>query len=99
MTTATAVPDASTLPDELSAEARAFVSQSHRLLIGSERPQAADGRTFATLDPATGKEIARVAQAGAEDVQLAVSSAREAFANGPWASLPASARERLLMAL
>jgi acyl-CoA reductase-like NAD-dependent aldehyde dehydrogenase len=90
---------ADALPDALSLPAREFISQSHRLLIGSERPEAADGRTFATLDPATGREIAEVAQAGAEDVERAVAAAREAFADGPWASLPAAGRERLMLAL
>ena len=90
---------ADALPGALSAPAREFISQSHRLLIGSERPEAADGRTFATLDPATGREIAEVAHGGAEDVERAVEAAREAFADGPWASLPAAARERLMLAL
>jgi acyl-CoA reductase-like NAD-dependent aldehyde dehydrogenase len=90
---------ADALPDALSAPAREFISQSHRLLIGSERPEAADGRTFATLDPATGREIAEVAQGGAEDVERAVAAAREAFADSPWASLPAAGRERLMLAL
>jgi acyl-CoA reductase-like NAD-dependent aldehyde dehydrogenase len=97
----TAAADTATnaLPDALSASAREFVSQSHRLLIGSERLQAADGRTFATLDPATGREIAQVAHAGGEDVSRAVAAARAAFTNGPWASMPASGRERLMLAL
>src|SRR5271154_202532 len=99
MSTATQAPDAGALPDELGPAARAFISQSHRLLIGSERLEAADGRPFTTLDPSTGREIARVAQAGAEDVKLAVAAAREAFATGPWPSLPASRRERLMLAL
>jgi acyl-CoA reductase-like NAD-dependent aldehyde dehydrogenase len=90
---------ADALPDALGAPAREFISQSHRLLIGSERPEAADGRTFATLDPATGREIAEVAHGGAEDVERAVVAAREAFAEGPWASLPAAGRERLMLAL
>jgi acyl-CoA reductase-like NAD-dependent aldehyde dehydrogenase len=88
-----------TLPDALNAPARAFIAQRHRLLIGSERPEAADGRAFATLDPSTGSEIAQVAHAGAEDVQRAVAAAREAFAEGPWASLAPSGRERLMLAL
>ncbi len=37
-------------------------------MIGAERPEAADGRTFATLDPATGREIAHVPHAGPADV-------------------------------
>jgi len=90
---------ADTLPDALSAPARDFISQSHRLLIGAERPDAADGRTFATLDPATGREIAEVALAGPEDVARAVAAARAAFEEGPWASMPAAGRERLMLAL
>jgi acyl-CoA reductase-like NAD-dependent aldehyde dehydrogenase len=90
---------ADALPDALSAPAREFISQTHRLLIGAERPEAADGRTFATLDPATGREIAEVAQGGPEDVERAVAAARAAFAGGPWASLPAAGRERLMLDL
>jgi acyl-CoA reductase-like NAD-dependent aldehyde dehydrogenase len=88
-----------TLPEALCAPARDFIAQEHRLLIGGERPEAADGRTFATLDPSTGREIAIVAQAGAEDVERAVVSARAAFAEGPWATMPAAGRERLMLAL
>jgi acyl-CoA reductase-like NAD-dependent aldehyde dehydrogenase len=87
------------LPDALGSAARDFISQTHRLLIGAERPEAADGRTFATLDPATGQEIAQVAHAGPEDVDRAVASARAAFAEGPWGSMPAAGRERLMHAL
>src|SRR6202035_3243716 len=90
---------ADALPDALGAPAREFISQTHRLLIGSERPEAADGRTFATLDPATGREIAEVAHAGPADVDRAVATAREAFAEGPWSSMPAAGRERLMLAL
>jgi acyl-CoA reductase-like NAD-dependent aldehyde dehydrogenase len=87
------------LPDALGSAARTFITSTHTLLIGAERPQAADGRTFATLDPATGREIARVPQAGAEDVDRAVRTAREAFEEGPWRTLPPSGRERVMLAL
>ncbi len=90
---------ADALPDALGPAAREFVSGPHRLLIGAERQEAADGRTFATLDPATGAEIAQVAQGGAQDVDLAVKAAREAFAKGPWSTMPAAGRERLMHAL
>jgi len=46
--TDTAVP---ALPDALGDAAREFISKSHGLLIGDEHPDAADGSTFATLDP------------------------------------------------
>jgi acyl-CoA reductase-like NAD-dependent aldehyde dehydrogenase len=87
------------LPDGLGSAAREFLARPQHLLIGSERLEAADGRTFATLDPATGNEIAQVAHGGKEDVDRAVRSARDAFSDGPWASLPPSGRERLMLAL
>jgi acyl-CoA reductase-like NAD-dependent aldehyde dehydrogenase len=93
----TAIPQI--LPDELGTAARTFIAGPHRLLIGAERLQAVDGRAFATLDPATGREIAQVPQAGTQDVERAVQAARAAFADGPWASMPASGRERLMHAL
>jgi acyl-CoA reductase-like NAD-dependent aldehyde dehydrogenase len=90
---------AAALPDALGDAAREFLSRPQRLLIGAERPEAASGSAFATLDPSTGREIAMVAHAGAEDVRHAVGVAREALEDGPWASLPAAGRERLMIAL
>jgi acyl-CoA reductase-like NAD-dependent aldehyde dehydrogenase len=88
----------SSLPEALGPDARAFIAGEHALLIGDERAPAAEGATFATLDPATGRPLAQVAQAGAEDVERAVAAARAAF-EGTWASTPASGREKLLLAL
>jgi aldehyde dehydrogenase (NAD+)/phenylacetaldehyde dehydrogenase len=96
MPTDTAAP---TLPDALGDAARAFIAGPHRLVIGAERPEAADGRTFATLDPASGREIAQVPHAGPADVAGALAAARAAFTDGPWASMPASGRERIMLAL
>jgi acyl-CoA reductase-like NAD-dependent aldehyde dehydrogenase len=87
------------LPDALGAPAREFLAANHQLLIGSERTDAADGRTFATLDPASGQEIAEVAHAGPADVDRAVKAARAAFSEGPWPSMPAAGREGLMLAL
>ncbi len=99
MTAAADTASPNTLPEALGDAARAFISGPQRLLIGAERPEAADGRTFATLDPATGREIARVPQAGAQDVDRAVQAARAAFAEGPWATIGAAGREGLMRAL
>src|SRR3984885_14273177 len=96
----TAAADTATaLPDALGAAAREFLSRPQQLLIGSERLDAADGARFSTLDPSSGREIASVAQAGAEDVERAVRAAREALESGPWASMPATGREQLMHAL
>jgi acyl-CoA reductase-like NAD-dependent aldehyde dehydrogenase len=90
---------ATTLPDALGTAAREFLSRPQLLLIGSERVEAADGRTFATLDPSSGQEIAQVAHGGAEDVDRAVRAARAALEDGPWGTMPASGREQLMHAL
>jgi acyl-CoA reductase-like NAD-dependent aldehyde dehydrogenase len=86
-----------TLPDALSEAARAFAGREHLLLIDGERVPAADGRSFETLDPATGQAIARVAHAGATDVDRAVAAARAAFEK--WRTISAADRARLIARL
>jgi aldehyde dehydrogenase (NAD+) len=85
-----------TLPSDLSQPARDFVSRAHSHLIGGEWTPAAEGRTFETLDPATGDVLAEVAHGGAEDVDRAVGAARGALEQGAWASAPAAERGRCL---
>ncbi len=58
---------------------------------------AADGRTFAKIDPATGREICRVARSTAEDVRLAVAAARRA--QPAWGSLTVVKRGDILRQL
>lgn len=87
------------IPDALSDAAREFVAGPHDLLIGDERIAAADGRRFETVDPATGKAIVTVAEAGVEDVDRAVRVARAAFEDGRWSALPAAKRAGALLAL
>lgn len=66
------------------------------LLIGGETRPALSGRTFETLNPATGAHLAHVAEAGVEDVNLAVASARKAFEE-VWAPMRAADRGALLL--
>ncbi|MBV8430053.1 MAG: aldehyde dehydrogenase family protein, partial [Solirubrobacterales bacterium] len=89
----------SALPDQLSEAARGFASRQHRLLIGGEPVEPADGRSFETLDPATGQPIAQIAQGGAEDVDRAVRAARQALEAGPWQKASAAERARLIYRL
>lgn len=63
-----------------------------RLLIDGKWQDAASGKTFETLNPATGEIIARVAESDKEEVDRAVLAARRAFETGPWRKM--SARER-----
>ena len=66
------------------------------LFVGGEWTSAADGATFDSYEPATGRVWARVAEAGPEDVARAVGAARAAF-EGPWARVKAPDRARLLL--
>ncbi len=77
---------------------RVIADDTHRLLIDGRRVAALSGRTFETLNPATGEVLARVAEAGAEDIDVAVRSARAAF-EGPWGQMKASERGALLLKL
>jgi aldehyde dehydrogenase (NAD+) len=85
-----------TLPDQLSEPARSFAGREHQLLIDGERTPAADGRTFETLDPATGRPITTIAQAGVADVDRAVAAARRALEEGPWGTASAADRASAL---
>src|SRR2546421_1187900 len=85
-----------TLPDQLSGPAREFAGREQLLLIDGERVPAADGATFETLDPATGRAITAVSQAGAEDVDRAVRAAHRAFTDGDWPRLAAADRTKLI---
>lgn len=70
-----------------------------QLLIGGQWCDAASGATFDTVDPATEEVIASVAEPGAEDIDRAVNAARTAFNSGPWPSMRASERSRILRRL
>jgi aldehyde dehydrogenase (NAD+) len=70
-----------------------------KLLINNQWVDPSDGGTFETLNPATGEVIAKVAAAGPGDVDRAVKAARRALESGPWSTMDAADRGRLLFKL
>ena len=68
-------------------------------LIDGKWVDAADGKTFETINPATGEPLASVAEGDRPDVDNAVSAARNAFETGPWPKMTASQRGRLMYRL
>jgi acyl-CoA reductase-like NAD-dependent aldehyde dehydrogenase len=98
---ATAASGAIELPAGLGQAARVWLEANaeHGLVIGDERLPAAGSASFETLDPATGRPIARVAHAGAEDVDRAVRAARAALETGPWGTIAPAARGAAIEAL
>jgi aldehyde dehydrogenase (NAD+) len=63
-----------------------------QILIDGKFVNSVSGKTFETINPATGDVICQVAEGDRADVDLAVKSSRKAFEKGPWRKM--SARER-----
>src|SRR5215210_3925808 len=71
-----------------------------RMVVGGESVDAADGKTFDVVNPATGKVIATAPLGGREDVDRAVVAARAAFDDRKgWANWAAGKRGRSLSKL
>lgn len=70
--------------------------QTYRLFIDGQYVDAEGGETFDSVDPYRGEVWAKVAKAGPADVDRAVKAAKHAMTKGPWASMTASARGKVL---
>ena len=68
------------------------------LLIDGAFVPAASGRTFDSINPATGQPFAQVADGDVEDVERAVAAARRAF-EGPWSRFKPFERQAILLRL
>src|SRR5260370_32770035 len=76
-------------------ESRAIVSlrESYGLFIGGEFTPGVDGRAFKTISPATEEVLAEVTEAGAADVDRAVTAARKAYEH-TWSQMPGEERSK-----
>jgi aldehyde dehydrogenase (NAD+) len=70
-----------------------------KMLIDGKWVDSQSGKTFETINPATGEVIARVAEGDKADIDKAVKAARKAFDKGPWRKMNARERGRLLYKL
>lgn len=61
-----------------------FLSKPKKLLIDGRWTDAETGKTFDTLNPATGEVLAKIQEGGKADIDKAVKAARKAFESGPW---------------
>ena len=65
-----------------------------RLFIAGQWQDAADGKTLAVINPATGLEIGRVAHAGIADLDRALAAAQAGFET--WRDVPAIERAKIM---
>lgn len=84
---------------QLSEKVSQFLKSPKKMLINGAWVEAVSGKTFAVMNPATGEEVARVAEGDKQDIDKAVKAARKAFDHGPWAEITPSERGRLLWKL
>ncbi|HEX9356907.1 MAG TPA: aldehyde dehydrogenase family protein [Streptosporangiaceae bacterium] len=89
-----AAPDWDYAPAPESADV-VSIAPRYGLFIGGEFVPPADGGSFATLNPATEEPLAKVAQAGQQDVDRAVAAARAAY-DGAWSATPGRERAKYL---
>ena len=57
-----------------------------RMLIGGDLVEAASGKRFDNVNPATEEVLGQVADAGAEDMKRAITAARTAFDETDWST-------------
>ena len=69
-----------------------------RMLIDGKWVEAASGKTFDSINPATGEVLAQVAEGDAEDIRRAVAAARRAF-EGSWSKWKPYERQQVLLKL
>jgi len=70
--------------------------QPKKLFIGGRWVGAESGKLFGVEDPATGDQLATVAEAQAADVDRAVAAARSSFERATWRDLPPAERAKVL---
>jgi len=71
------------------------IAESYKLFINGKFVAPKSGKYFPTINPATGKVLAKIAEANSKDVDLAVESARNAYAK-VWSKMPAAERGKYL---
>lgn len=69
------------------------------LFINNEFVKGKEGKTFEVFNPATGKVIANVDEAGAKDVDAAVDAAQKAYDTAWGFSVPGAQRGKMLIEL
>ncbi len=84
--------------DECAGIAAGLTLPRTAFIDGAFRP-ALSGATFPTINPATGKTLAQVSACAAEDVDVAVAKARQAFEDGRWSRRHPAERKRILIHL
>ncbi|WP_079527838.1 aldehyde dehydrogenase family protein [Halobacillus hunanensis] len=83
----------------LKTKVKAFLEGNKELYINGEFVPSISGKTFDVYNPATEEVFAEVSEAQAEDIDIAVKSASQAFEEGEWPNLSTAERSHLIYKL
>ena len=86
-----------TLKDWTAAAAK--LSFRNQVFIDGQFVPSASGKTFDSINPATGAVLASVAAGDEEDIRRAVASGRKAFESGVWSRMAPMDRKAVLLKL
>lgn len=80
--------------DNVNQAALAYIAgEPKKLLIDGKWVDSVSGKYFETSNPATEERLTKIAEGGAEDIDLAVKAAQRAFENPAWANITPHQRE------
>ena len=77
----------------------AQLNPSRQMFVNGRFEDAASGKTFDTVNPATGEVIAAVAEGDGVDIDRAVAAARDSFDRGVWSEEAPMNRKAVLLKL
>lgn len=84
------------IPSTLEATQKFLAVEHKKMLLDNHWVDALHGGSIETADPATGEVLATVPRGSIDDVNAAVESAKDAFQQGVWRSMPPAAKAKIL---
>ena len=86
-----------TLSYQIVKEKQSQLNFPSDLFINGNYQKSISEESFDNISPIDGKIINQVSFAKQEDIEKAVTSAREAFQKGQWSNLPPGQRKKILL--
>ncbi|CAI8056591.1 Cytosolic 10-formyltetrahydrofolate dehydrogenase [Geodia barretti] len=71
----------------------------HQIFINGQFVDSISGKTYQPINPTTEQPICDISASGAEDVEVAIQAAQRAFDSGPWRTMNARDRGKILYRL
>ncbi|HRE41123.1 MAG TPA: aldehyde dehydrogenase family protein [Ignavibacteria bacterium] len=70
--------------------------EKYQLYINGEFRNSSDGKTYISVNPSDGSEVAEIPKATVQDAKDAIKAARDSFDSGVWRNMPREERSRII---